>query len=107
MEKLKCSRCKGTGIDPELENNQPCKKCSGLKKLDWIQNITGFELSREEKCILFTIKTLNELTDMGILTGNGLKIDERAKDLIKDFKPTKEEVELAIIILKREGHIVV
>jgi len=41
----------------------------------------------------------------GLVTKGGLSIDSKAQDLIKDFKPTKEEMETAVKILKREGHI--
>jgi len=104
MEKIICDSCKGTGIDPK-SINEPCKKCSGFKKLDWIQNATGIEITREEKCLLFAIKTLNELSEMGVLSNGGLKIDENAKIILEDFEPTTEELEKAINILKQEGYI--
>lgn len=105
MERIKCTRCKGTGIDPELPNNEPCIKCSGLKKLDWVENITGVELTRTDKTILFVIQSLNELAEIGIITGGGLNIDERAKEIIKDFKPTGDEIREVILSLKRQGFI--
>lgn len=105
MEKIKCSRCKGTGIDPVLENNQSCKKCSGLKKLDWIQNITGVELSRMDKTLLFVIQALNKFAELGLMTDGGLKVDDRAKEVIKDFKPTEKEIEIATLTLKKQGYI--
>ena len=100
-----CSRCKGTGVDPELENNQVCKKCSGLKNLDWIANITGIEFSREEKALIYVIKMLNDLSTMGIMSGDCLKLGENAENIIKNFEPSKKEIEEAVSELKQQGFI--
>lgn len=105
MERIKCPRCEGTGIDPELPNNKPCTKCSGLKKLDWVENITGVELTRMDKTVLFVIQSLNELAEIGIMSNGSLSIDERAKESIKDFEPTKDEMREVISSLKKQGYI--
>ncbi|MHA1701442.1 MAG: hypothetical protein ACTSWK_04150 [Promethearchaeota archaeon] len=101
----KCDRCEGTGIDPELDNNQLCKKCSGLKELDWIQNITGVDITRKEKTIVYTVKMLNDLVKMGIISGGALKLGENAEDIIKDFEPSQDELEEAMLLLKQQGYI--
>lgn len=103
LEIVKCCRCKGTGLDPET--NEVCSKCSGLKELDWIQNITGINISRQQKAVLFVIKTLNQLVELDIMSGGNLEIDERAEALLKGFEPTSAELELATLALKREGYI--
>lgn len=107
FEKIKCERCKGTGIDPESLTNEAssCKKCSGLKELDWVQNITGVELTRIDKAIIYSIKTLNDLVEKGVLEDGGMTIGSEGEELIKGFKPTKEELEIAMAILKKEGHL--
>ena len=104
IERSECSRCKGTGQDPETLNSV-CKKCSGMKDLDWIENITGFELTRSQKTLLYVINILNDLAEMGILSKGPFVIDERSKGLIKDFKPTEDEMEHAIIELKIGGYV--
>lgn len=103
IEKIKCGRCKGTGIDPELPDNQICKKCSGFKVLDWVQNITGFRLTRKEKSILYVLNTLNVLAEQGLVTDGGIEIDEKAKKTIEQFKPTEEELQETMAILNQEG----
>jgi hypothetical protein len=102
--KVICDNCKGTGIEPK-SFNESCKKCSGIKELDWIQNITGVEISRLDKSILFVIKALNILAEKGLVTNGNMAISSEALEMIKDFKPTKEEMETAVAILKKEGHI--
>jgi len=104
IEKIKCSKCKGTGRDPETLNSV-CKKCSGMKELDWIENVTGFELTRSQKTLLYVINILNELVELGMLTSGTLDIDERSKELIKDFKPTEDEMQNAILELKSQGYV--
>lgn len=99
-----CSKCKGSGIEPGTENTI-CNKCSGLRKLDWIQNATGFKLSREQKAILFVIKSLNKLVEMGIMAGGNLQLDERVENIIKDFNPTDDELKKAVAILKHCGYV--
>jgi len=104
-EKIKCSRCKGTGIDPNLEGDQPCKKCSGLKKLDWIQNAREVSLSRQDKCVIFVIKTMNELIEKGFLTGSAFTISKEAEEIAKNFKPTLDEIKEVVMWFKMGGYI--
>ncbi|MFW9871589.1 MAG: hypothetical protein ACFFG0_00640 [Candidatus Thorarchaeota archaeon] len=99
-----CSKCKGKGIDPDFPNEE-CHKCSGLKKLDWITNATGQAFNRQEKSMLFVIKTLNELVKKGILTQGGFQLSSKAEEAIKGFKPTDIEIQQAMAILKNEGYI--
>jgi len=99
-----CSRCKGTGIEPDVPN-KVCEKCSGLKKIDWVQNARGYALTREEKVTLYVIKTLNKLVDAGILEGQAFIISKQAEEAIKNFKPTSEELKEAVLAFKREGYI--
>ena len=103
-ELVTCSRCKGTGKDPDIPD-EVCKKCSGLKKMDWVQNARGYALTREEKVTLYVIKTLNKLVDVGILEGQVFTISKQAEEAIKDFKPTSEELKEAVLAFKREGYI--
>jgi hypothetical protein len=98
-----CSKCEGTGIDPKTE--QICSKCIGKKQLDWITNITGEGITRQGKAILFTIKTLNKFVSMGLMEGGAFEISSEAEECIKDFKPTNEELELSVLMLKQEGYI--
>jgi hypothetical protein len=107
-EKMLCGRCDGTGIDPEVDEQgceQICKKCAGVRKLDWVSNVTGMELTREQKTILFVINTLNELADEGILTKGPFEIDPEYKAIIKSFNPTPEEIKEVIDLLRLEGYI--
>ena len=63
------------------------------------------EYSRFDLTCLYVIKTLNELVDKGIMTGNLWEITDSAEELIKDFEPTDEEMQLVIVLMKKDGYI--
>ena len=106
IEKMKCDRCKGTGIDPDLPDNFPCRRCTGIKELDWIQNARGgFTLNRMQKAFLSVVNDLNHLEELGLITKGPFELDERAIKIAKSFEPTKEEMEAVMFYLKQNGYI--
>lgn len=64
---------------------------------------TDQELTREEKSVVFCIKTLNDLIEEGLVTGGKYKVTEKGLKEIEDFKPTDEDIEFGMAILAREG----
>lgn len=73
---------------------------------DDLFNLENIELKREHLVLLHTIRTLNELTDMGILQGKPFELTEKADEYLKDFgEPTEKETEWAINLMKAEGYI--
>ena len=62
-------------------------------------------ITREQKAMLYVIKTLNELVDMGIMEGKPFEVTEVGLEHIKDFEPTDEEMKIAVLSLKALGHI--
>ena len=70
--------------------------------------VNSVEVSRKGLVILYVIKTLNELSDMGILEGKAFELDEKAHELLKGLNtpPTDEEIQETLILLKSEGYIV-
>lgn len=105
FELIKCNKCDGTGIKPNVQPPELCEKCQGKLMLDWIENITGaHKISRIQKNILYCIKSLNEFVDMGILSGKALQINEYGLKIIKDFKPEEEEIEETMGMLKQQGY---
>lgn len=58
---------------------------------------------RMQKVLLYTIETLNILAEKGLLTDGGLRLTDKARDLIEGFEPETEELEEAMFILKKEG----
>ena len=68
-----------------------------------VSNEPGRELTRHEKSIIYCLRTLNELVKTGLLTGGMYQLTEKAQEAIEDFKPTDEEMELAMNALKRDG----
>lgn len=65
----------------------------------------GKEYTRNQKAMLFVIKTLNELCDEGVLTGKVFDIVNEALEAIEGFKPTDKEIIECIAVLKEEGYI--
>lgn len=104
-EMILCNECDGTGIKPDTQPPELCEKCQGKLVLDWIENITGaYKISRRQKNILYCVKTLNELVDMGILSRKALTISEYGLKIIEDFEPEEGEIEEAMNILKQQGY---
>lgn len=69
-------------------------------------NLEDVEIKREHLILLHTIKTLNELADMGILEGKPFELTEKADEYLEGFgEPTEKETEWAINVLKAEGYI--
>lgn len=56
----------------------------------------GIKLERDQKAILYVVKTLNELSDKGILKGKPIEITEKGLKEIKDFEPTNDEIQEAV-----------
>ncbi len=63
------------------------------------------EFTREDLVILYTIKTLNELVDIGIMEGKPFELTEKGLEAIKDFEPTEEELKFGVNSLKVGGYI--
>lgn len=65
------------------------------------------ELSHGEKCLLFVVKALEDLHELGLMTEGPWKIaasDEQVKELLGDFNPTPQEIESVILWMKEEGY---
>ena len=62
--------------------------------------------TREERVLLSTIITLNDLAEIGIFTEGPFQIVdiERAKEIVGDITPTEEEVKEVIAWMKHEGY---
>ena len=67
------------------------------------------KVDRIKKVIVYTIGSLDELIDIGLVTGGQHTLSEEGKKMLKeldesDFKPTDDEVRTAIAFLqKNEG----
>ncbi len=104
-EFIRCDKCDGTGIKSKSHPPELCEKCQGKLMLDWIENITGaYKISRIQKNIIFCVNILNELVDMGILSGKTFSISEYGLKIIKGFEPEEGEMEEALTILKQQGY---
>ena len=60
------------------------------------------ELSRTELALIYTINILNELVDKEILENKVFEVSDEALELIKDFEPTKDELERCVLYLMSE-----
>lgn len=63
--------------------------------------------TKEEKILLYVIRTLNELADMGLVTEGPFKIAdmEKANEVIGDFEPTNDEIEQTMYWMKDKGYL--
>ena len=69
------------------------------------EDIISEKFTREDKAIVYAIKTLNELVDKGLVEGKPFEITEKGFEMIEDFEPTDEELRLAMEKLKVAGYI--
>lgn len=105
-ELIRCDKCDGTGVKPNSQPPEICEKCQGKLVLDWIENVTGaYKMTRIEKNIIFCVKVLNELVDVGILSGKVFTISEYGLKIIENFEPKEGEMEEALNILKQHGYL--
>lgn len=60
-----------------------------------------------EKLILYVIRTLNEIVEMGLLSkGPFVFTDpEKVNEVLEDFRPEDKEIEETIVWMKMEGYI--
>lgn len=65
----------------------------------------GIKITRKHKALVYVIKTMNELVDKGIMKGKPFEVTEDGLELIKGFKPTNDEIKIAILKLKSMGYI--
>lgn len=63
------------------------------------------KFTRQEKAIIYVVKTLNELSDMGILEGKAFTISKEGLEAIEGFEPTSEEIKNVMEMLANEGYI--
>ncbi len=63
------------------------------------------EYDRFDLACLCVIKTLNKMVDDGLMTGKIWEVTDSAEELIKDFKPTDEEIALIVALMKEDGYI--
>jgi hypothetical protein len=64
------------------------------------------EFSREQLCVLFVVKTLNDMCDEGWMTGRCLEVSQRGLEAIKDMEPpTTKEIYMVMDALTSEGYI--
>jgi len=104
-EVIRCDECKGTGVKPNSHPPELCKKCQGKLMLDWIENVTGaYKMTKKEKNIIYCVKVLNELVDMGILSGKAFNISDYGLKIIENFEPEEGEMEEALNLLKQQGY---
>jgi len=68
-------------------------------------DIISEDFTREDKAVVYVIKALNELADRGLVKGKPLDLTEKGLEMIEGFKPTDEEIELAVYNLKENGYI--
>jgi len=57
------------------------------------------EFTRMELAMIYTIKTLNELVDKGLVENKIFEVSESGMELIKDFKPTDDELKQCVVVL--------
>ena len=64
-------------------------------------------LTHEEKVLLSVIKTLDELRDMGILSGGAFTFPdpERVDEILGDFQPTEDEIKEVMAWMAEKGYI--
>ena len=63
------------------------------------------EFTREEKTLIFVLKTLNDLVDKGFCEGGGYEITEKGLEILGDFVPTEQEMKDCIENLKNSGDV--
>jgi malate/lactate dehydrogenase len=68
-------------------------------------DIISEDFTREDKAIVYAIKTLNELVDKGIVNGQPFEITDKGFEMIVDFEPTDEELKEAMEKLSIAGYI--
>ena len=61
------------------------------------------ELTHEEKCAVFCIKTLNQMVDKGLVQGKPYNVTEKGLEAIEGFEPTEEDIRLGMEILASNG----
>ena len=69
------------------------------------EDIITESFTREDKAILYAIKTLNDLVDKGLVEGKLFEVTEKGFEMIKDFEPTDDELIFAMDCLKIGGYI--
>lgn len=82
---------------------------SMIDSLDRRDELGKVELSHGEKCLLFVVKALEDLVELGLVSEGPWKINatnEQVKEMLGDFKPTPEEIEQVILWMKSEGYMV-
>ena len=64
-------------------------------------------LTHEEKVLLSVIKTLNDLTEMGILSGGAFTFPDPKKvdEILEDFEPTEDEIKEVMAWMAEKGYI--
>ena len=80
---------------------------SMIESIDRRDETGKSQLSHQEKCLLFVVKALEELVELGLVSEGPWKIaatDEQVKEMLGDFKPTPEEIEQVILWMKSEGY---
>lgn len=57
------------------------------------------EFPRMQLALIYTIDTLNSLVDKGIVKEKIFEVSDEAKELIKDFEPTEDELKQCVLYL--------
>jgi len=83
-------------IFDQIENIIDNTKVDGEIKLDH----TG-------KCLLWAIRTLEKLHHLGLVTEGPFRISkpEWVDEVLKDFKPSQEDIHEVMMWMKKEGYI--
>jgi hypothetical protein len=67
------------------------------------EDIIKKDITREQKVLVYVLKTLNDLVEKGIMEGGGYQVTEEGLKYIKGFEPTDDELRECIDLLKADG----